>query len=72
MELDSCNQKATVRRILSLCELGWSREAEAFYAHFEASKPDQTAEVMNLRKKMDIILKRKGMLCSNVHTHTHR
>ena len=77
LELDSCNQKAAMRRILSLCELGWSKEAEAFFAHFEASKPDKSPEVENLRKKMDNILKRKGVpfahmhICTHTHTHTH-
>ena len=70
LELDSSNQKAAMRRILSLCELGWSKEAEAFFAHFEASKLNKTAEVESLRKKMDNILKRKGVFF--VHTRTHK
>ena len=80
LELDSSNQKAAMRRILSLCELGWSKEAEAFFAHFEASKLNKTAEVESLRKKMDNILKRKGVFfvtlthtqtCLHTCTHPH-
>ena len=71
LELDSSNQKAAMRRILSLCELGWSKEAEAFFAHFEASKLNKTAEVESLRKKMDNILKRKGVFFVHTRTHTN-